>query len=1747
MRVAPFFILFSILPGLIQVSAQYDRFGRLDGIRFQSNQHVQHQRIQNSASIPQICQDINWLAAFGETDAAVKAAVEYLKSTAQVLAKSTPSSDSTTKTPMVTPRITPEQFSAFLLWHNLSDTVHLQLQKDDDPVCAALVKELFGSPDDAADLYREILTNGPANPGLFRRWAVVAAADPNTRFAETLQDIDPRAIVANGDFLASQLFQQITDYSRRLDLATGIAASLEKHEPISDPTKLYWASNLMQMINSSYQDESSANPWHLRELRRRNSINQGFASPEHKQLAERRITVFKKLCESLMRHPAMAPSAFSYWAILTEHGRLTTEDVWARAEQLLLGERPKDQACIQTSNLTQTGRTRIPYLLPAEQIFRFSRTDSPGTRVRFQKTLDTLNTGHTFARATGALLSSMAKLAGAEPEETETEARNFLALATADLVSADPMTLVETLTDGKGGYDALALLRYQLSELKRIPDQIPNRVMMALTGSSNPSGNNNKSDGGADGIRKLLEEIVDVAKEASEPDKNRTQNALVNLLSTFAGRMETAWTAVELCSGLDLPLNIDPIQGIENAASSYRLDDNVTRTETFLKNAPVFRDGEAFRIYPSQYLSRQTVLGFLLYSMRSKRSKAPIYTKILKEMKPAFGRDLALAYLKGGSRPYPTVLRFCETNRNKIEKLTDTQQEHFVFFLNNISGKSSRDVKKMRETLDFLPWQSPPPFGLAPERFLALKNVANINSITNGYPIENMIVQWLPALRNSPDKTQAVIEKYWSLPQQQRQGGSMPLVLGLLNSPDSASHFSLGLDQLERAQVSTGFANLESVFRSRWADLVLLDPSTLEDVEKIIWLLPTSLTGNPSSSAKWDRAFGKLGALRAALRDGGAIPTTTTEFLRGYLENADTSLSQRAFVATRMLNNPAILNHATVVNVLLDYLNGFDVAAKYPELLSDQRLWTALGTAKASASIAKLVETSFPSLSKSGYLRNNPITTALLLNCASKHGVEMDSIEEICEASTLAHGELLAYFVSKQNHREAFSCLKAMGANPPTRAPTTRQSITPEAAAAFLETLPDGPVRQFGDTCLANLRGDPEVAAEHYLAIVQEPESSTFLKRLALTWAVNNNPKDVVLGKLMTENSGDLPFSALTPLLYHSCGAVASMYVHHSLHAALRHDPDAVVRYIAQAEKAKRYRTESINHLADNVANRFQNPANLGLNDVNQMVPVLLRCIQVPRHIPMNQRHSLPTMAVAAVLVSGETDQFNQWFEALPNDERRFLAQRISGENILSWVSSFLSSPAFKDVDRSAILEAYFSNPLVLSRQVLQPDRDDLEPLMESGLINEEVLLEKGDWLVEQVPQKERIFAAIGRIAQQKGEYEKAAEAWARAAAETPQGRNDDQSSQYHLAAAQSWLQLNRPHATLDWLQWHHPGSTMSDQSEFDSVFDQCVEVLVSQDGTNPLWHRSRKLLSRDENDGFALRLAALLFAREAVVKLAAGENDLAVALASTAQRLAQLIESPNAVLQRTENVFRSTNSYPTEQIDLIIPRNSRWSYLSEGEFPDQNWTKPGFDVSSWPSGHGILGYNESELNTSIGFGDDSDNKPVTTYFRHEFGIPKLSEIKRLILRIRHDDAVVCYINGHEVARNNLPDGPITADVRALQTRSGDVEDEYWEKIIPSSVIVQGVNVIAVEIHQQSPDSSDHSFDLDLGWLIAPSHGIAKTKETVGAYANHLPPTVWDAVGKVELPRRITGNSRNKQRVFRSRGTLLDSGIQLLR
>ena len=163
-----------------------------------------------------------------------------------------------------------------------------------------------------------------------------------------------------------------------------------------------------------------------------------------------------------------------------------------------------------------------------------------------------------------------------------------------------------------------------------------------------------------------------------------------------------------------------------------------------------------------------------------------------------------------------------------------------------------------------------------------------------------------------------------------------------------------------------------------------------------------------------------------------------------------------------------------------------------------------------------------------------------------------------------------------------------------------------------------------------------------------------------------------------------------------------------------------------------------------------------------------------------------------------------------------------------------------------------------------------------------------------------------------------------------------------------------------------------------------------------------------------------------------------------------------------------------------LVPFGSDWRYLDNGTDQNTAWRAASFDDSGWAIGPAQLGYGDGDEATTNSFGSDPANKYITTYYRHAFNVANPALYTNLVLRLLRDDGAVVFLNGAEIFRSNMPTGAVNYLTLAASTTAGASENLYFAQALSAGLLLAGRNVLAVEVHQDSPSSSDISFDLEL-------------------------------------------------------------------
>ncbi|WP_245596167.1 S-layer homology domain-containing protein [Paenibacillus taiwanensis] len=180
--------------------------------------------------------------------------------------------------------------------------------------------------------------------------------------------------------------------------------------------------------------------------------------------------------------------------------------------------------------------------------------------------------------------------------------------------------------------------------------------------------------------------------------------------------------------------------------------------------------------------------------------------------------------------------------------------------------------------------------------------------------------------------------------------------------------------------------------------------------------------------------------------------------------------------------------------------------------------------------------------------------------------------------------------------------------------------------------------------------------------------------------------------------------------------------------------------------------------------------------------------------------------------------------------------------------------------------------------------------------------------------------------------------------------------------------------------------------------------------------------------------------------------------------------------------------------LPLVTP-SSLWSYNDEGIDHSRTVTDVTYDYSTWKSGLAPFGYKEKngaatddvmpdsvfgKVSTVVDFGQDRKNKRTTSYFSKTITIAELRGYGSFESVFGADDGFVFYVNGVEVFRGGMPEGPVTYATLATSNKdrpviyTPDLNEALKKWLRP------GPNVLTIELHNQSLSSSDLYFDMKL-------------------------------------------------------------------
>ncbi|HET9057695.1 MAG TPA: T9SS type A sorting domain-containing protein [Chitinophagaceae bacterium] len=173
-----------------------------------------------------------------------------------------------------------------------------------------------------------------------------------------------------------------------------------------------------------------------------------------------------------------------------------------------------------------------------------------------------------------------------------------------------------------------------------------------------------------------------------------------------------------------------------------------------------------------------------------------------------------------------------------------------------------------------------------------------------------------------------------------------------------------------------------------------------------------------------------------------------------------------------------------------------------------------------------------------------------------------------------------------------------------------------------------------------------------------------------------------------------------------------------------------------------------------------------------------------------------------------------------------------------------------------------------------------------------------------------------------------------------------------------------------------------------------------------------------------------------------------------------------------------------------LLPYGSSWKY-SDNNTRYANWETVAYNDGAWATGNAQFGWGQASPSPNVTClnsgcvsscpsppGNCATRTPAY-YFRNVVNInPSL--YTSIVFNLKRNDGVVIYVNGVEVARDNMPAGAIAHTTYATSAIAGGSAAENYSVTLNTSYFVNGNNTIAVEIHSDKAKATDVSFDLQI-------------------------------------------------------------------
>ena len=238
-------------------------------------------------------------------------------------------------------------------------------------------------------------------------------------------------------------------------------------------------------------------------------------------------------------------------------------------------------------------------------------------------------------------------------------------------------------------------------------------------------------------------------------------------------------------------------------------------------------------------------------------------------------------------------------------------------------------------------------------------------------------------------------------------------------------------------------------------------------------------------------------------------------------------------------------------------------------------------------------------------------------------------------------------------------------------------------------------------------------------------------------------------------------------------------------------------------------------------------------------------------------------------------------------------------------------------------------------------------------------------------------------------------------------------------------------------------------------------------------------------------------------------------------KRLTSCLLAFALMLSMLPSALAEGDSAENAQAPTQIDDSTVWRYLDDNSDPAgdpdsegydrTSWTAADFDDSGWKTAKGTFGgKKDGDTITSdgaankldgIGGADGNGDNYPTYYFRTQVTIPDASAVTKIVGSIKYDDAAILYINGVRAAGFN-DDGCDSNS--SYCSKKADTTSDIEITDVAALNLVDGINTVAVEIHNESVGSSDIWFSMPGGLTfsteVLPTQTTLIGQNTVWSY-----------------------------------------------